>query len=304
MSLAQRARLRGAVVAGNPHQIRRDLGEKAARLPLAGVSERHAPPARGEVEGEACPGHGDVEQAALLLLFLGRSRQARRGRLASGKDALLQPGHDHLVEFQALGVVRGDQRHRRACTGCLLLLLVRFFPDPGQAGGFQELGQAGGAAAVVGAGADQLVQVQGAPGALRLVLRHHAFVQAGALQHRPHQVGHGAGLLHLAQIGQQPGEPGQRHARRSAPRGGQRGGGGNQIAARGARLLCHAGRGLGPDAAPRLSRSAPEGDLVAWIVQQCQVGQGVLDLLALVETHRTHHAVRDAQCLEQRLERA
>ena len=271
-------------------------------MPFAGEPERRPAPARGKVQHVPRARHRHVEQPPLLLLFLRRHRKARRGRLGGGEDPLLQTGDDHLIELQSLGVVDGDQGHRldrpRRGRGGFR------FAGAGQPRVLQKGGDSGGAAVIRRGGVDQLLQVQDAAGPLRLVLRQHLRVEAGAVEDGAHQFRHAGRGVAPAQIAQQLGKAGQGAARRAADGPGQAPGSRDQVLPGGGRGRRHPGHGLFAEAAPRLAGGAQERHLVARIVQQPQVGQRVLYLLALVEAHGAHHAVGDAQGLKQRFEGA
>ena len=193
--LVARERVVARAAPGRPRpdvldQVRRHLGDEAARHGRLGAAPGRAGP--GVRDGQVPPGPGDadVEEPALLLQL------ARLGQGAEvGEDPLLQPDHEDGRVLQALGRV---QRHQRD-PGAVAVELVGVRH---QGHGLEE---ADDVVEVAGLGG-QLGQVLDPPVGLVGVLGHQLGQVARPLGHQLHEVGRVDRLHQRAQLGQRLGE--------------------------------------------------------------------------------------------------
>ena len=291
--LLARERVVAGAAAGRtePHvldQVRRHLGDEAARHGRLGLAPGRARPGVRNGEMLAGPGDADVEEPALLLQL------ARLGQGAEvGEDPLLQPHHEDRRVFQAL---RRVQRHQRD-PGAVAVDLVGVGHEGHRLEEAHDVVELGGLAG-------QLGQVLNPPIGLMGVLRHQLGQVARALGHQLHEVGRVHRLHQRAQLGQRLGEllgPLQGLAREPRLLGAVDG------LAEGDVLHL----GPGGQARHRRVADAALGDvhdaagrhLVVGVGEDAHEGEDVLDLPAVVELRPADHLVGDAAEFHGDLER-
>ena len=239
----------------------------------------------GQEELVLCAGDGHVAQAALLLQAVLVRKRAR-----SGEEPVLQAQDEHGLELQPLGAVHGHQRHGAAVFRKAVHVRDqrRLLEVVLQGGGL-------GRALVFADGAQELLDVLHA--LLGLVVDLVVLGEdPGRVQGVVHVLGDAHRLLAGEQIAHQVRKLLHRGARAGAEAGDLLGLHGR--AEHGfARVLRAPGQGLHrrvADAAARLVDDAAQGDVVVGVDGKAQVGQNVLDLLAVVEALAAVDAVGHA----------
>ena len=280
-------------------QVLGELGEKPRGKVALGAAEQPPLAGAGHRQVLAGPGDADVTEAPLLFLLALLERALMR------KDAFLEADDEDGVVLEALGVVERHQRHQWLGVGEVVLVGVERDLLEELLERRELLVALERPVGVELAGdADQLFEVLDPPLGLDRALGAQRFEIAGLLEQVLEQLGDG-GLLGLRpQVVERVAEARDRAQRRGAharhalgvPRGvpdrvAGRVGVGEQPALAG--VADPAARGVDH---PR------EADLVGRVDQQVEVGDGVLDLGALVELgpadHLVGHLVADERVLQ------
>ncbi len=248
----------------------------------------------------------DVGQPPLLreLVGVGEGPHVR-------ERAVLEAGEEHDGELQALGGVQGHEGDDALVDLGRAVGVVRAGDLVGvrdERDALEEVGEVRLGVALLELGRDgvQLGEVLHPGRVLRVLARPELGQVAAAVEHRPEDLGRSAALLgEVAQVGHHLGEraqPGRRprgqpgHLVDPVERRPER----DPLAVRERRD--HRLRPL-PEPALGDVEDAPQVDVVVGVVDRPQVGDGVLDLAALVEPRPADHLVRQADADEHLLQR-